>query len=107
MKTPAQTLAAKKMNHRKPNPSTAGAPIRNAPWKCYVREVRLSLRLSLKDVAEAVSLSITALHQIEHGTDPMLTNARKLADFFGRGIEQLWPAPVAKTEQVADTNKEG
>jgi DNA-binding XRE family transcriptional regulator len=89
--TPTQKLAAKKTWHRPARNKTSKARTRPVSWECRLREVRESLRLSLRDVAEAVKLSVTALHQIEHGTDPQLTTARKLATFFGRSVEMLWP----------------
>jgi DNA-binding XRE family transcriptional regulator len=91
MTTPAQALAAKKTWHRPARNKTDKARTRPAPWVCLLREVREGLRLSLRDVAEAVKLSVTALHQIEHGTDPQLTTARRLATFFGKSVERLWP----------------
>lgn len=62
-----------------------------SPSRACVREWRESLNLSLRDVAGAVGISVTALHQIEHGTDPQLTTARKLSEFFQVPTEKLWP----------------
>jgi DNA-binding XRE family transcriptional regulator len=45
----------------------------------------------MDQVAVGVSLSKTAYWQIEHGGDPMLTSARRIADFFGQKIETIWP----------------
>lgn len=88
--TPAEALASRKTWHR---------PKRNGParsvkriWHCRVREVREALHLSLRDVAKSIHLSITALFQIEHGGDPQLTTARRIATFFGWSVEDLWPA---------------
>jgi len=87
--TPAERVAKAKMNHREPSNAKS---VRNVVWVCRLREKRRALRLSLDDVAEAVGVSKTALHQIEHGTDPMLTTARRLAGFFGCAVEDLWTA---------------
>lgn len=89
--TPAEKLSAAKPWRREPRNTTA--PARKAVWpKCRCRAKREALRLSLRDVATAIGLSVTALHQIEHGTDPMLTTATKLARFFGSAVEELWPS---------------
>lgn len=85
--TPAEKLAAEKpwrpapRNHVKP---------RKTVWKCGLRAAREKLRISLRDVAKACGISVTALWQIEMGTDPMLTTATKLAAFFGMRIDELW-----------------
>ena len=86
--TPAERLAKSKPWRRPPRNK---AEPRTPAWVCRVRERREALRLSLRDVAGAVRLSVTALHQIEHGGDPQLTTARRLADFFGATVEDLWP----------------
>lgn len=46
--------------------------------------------LSMRDVAEAVGLSISSYFQIEHGGDPMLTTATRIAVFFGKSVDDLW-----------------
>jgi DNA-binding XRE family transcriptional regulator len=92
--TPAEKLSAAKPWRRAPR-NTTQSP-RKASWACEVRARREALRLSLRDVAAAVKLSVTALHQIEHGTDPMLTTARRIAVFFGATTDELWPALLRK-----------
>jgi DNA-binding XRE family transcriptional regulator len=86
--TPAEKLSAKKPWRREPRNKVQD---RKVTWVCRVREVRESLRLSLEDVALAVKLSKTAYWQIEHGGDPQLTSARRIADFFGKSEKDLWP----------------
>ena len=88
--SPALKLAEAKPSRREPRNK---AEPRAAVWDCRLRQLRESLRLSLRDVARAVGLSVTALHQIEHGSDPMLTTAAKLAAFFGKDIGDLWRPP--------------
>lgn len=97
MPTAAEILSAKKPWRRAPRNKTHP---RNAVWKCRLTEIRESLRLSLRDVASAVGLSVTALWQVEKGTDPMLTTAVKLAEFFGKAVEELWPARSKKRNEV-------
>ena len=83
--SPAELLAAAKaprIKAAKPNPA--------AVWKCCLREHRTRLGLTLDEVAEQVGLSKTGLWQIEHGSDPMLTTARKLAAFYGVAVEVIW-----------------
>lgn len=97
-KSPAEQLAAKKAWRQPGKKGDGGSHGRPAVWVCQLRLTRERLRLSLRDVADAVKISVTALHQIEHGTDPQLTTAWKLAAFFGVEIETLWIEPVARNE---------
>jgi DNA-binding XRE family transcriptional regulator len=85
--TPAEKLSKVRPWRRAPRNKAR----RYGRWDCRIRQTREPLRLSLRTVAEAVGLSVTALHQIEHGGDPQLTTARKLAAFFGKSVEELWP----------------
>ncbi len=86
--TPAEKLAAKKPWRRPPRNKVA---YRRIVWRSTVRETREALRISLRDVARACKMSVTALWQIEQGGDPMLSTAMKLAVFFGKTVEELWP----------------
>lgn len=89
--TPAEKVAATK-RHKSQRPIVARFGLaRKYPWKCRIRDARLALRLSLRDVATGAKLSIAGLSEIERGTDPRLTTARRLAVFFGSTVEQLWP----------------
>lgn len=85
--TPAQKLAAKVKAERKPRNRR---PPRQRAWRCLIRQYREELELSLDHVAKAVGLSKTALWHLENGTDPMLTTARRVADFFGVDVWGLW-----------------
>lgn len=84
--SPAQKLAKSKPTRK----LRSLAVKRQAPWVCLITAMRHDLRISLDDVAKATGISKTALWQIEHGTDPMLTTAHKLAVFFGKTFDQLW-----------------
>ncbi len=90
MKTPAERLAARKP-WRRPKRNGPPHPPRKAVWDTRLRAVREELKLSMRDVAKAVRLSLTTYWQIENGTDPMLTNAVRIAAFFGMTVESLWP----------------
>ncbi len=94
--TPAEELAARKPPRKAPGSKRLAQPI---VWRCRVREFRESLRLSMRDVAQAIDLSPTGLFQIEHGTDPQLTTARRLAAFFGRSVEELWPGLAGEARE--------
>lgn len=67
---------------------------RRVVWKCKLNEMRHVLNLTLRDIEGAISVSSAVLSTIEHGTDPQLTTARRIADFFGCTVEEMWPALV-------------
>ncbi len=87
--TPAEKLSAAKPWRRSPRNKVSP---RKRFWNTRLREVREELRISLKDVAKAVGMSVTAIWQLEMGTDPMLSTARKLASFYGMDVWVLWPS---------------
>ncbi len=89
--TPAEKAAAAK-KPAKCKPLLGKRSVRAYPWACTLREARQALRLSLRDVAGGCDLSIAGLSEIERGTDPQLSTARRLATFFGKTVEELWPA---------------
>lgn len=101
--SPAEKLSRDKPYRR--SPSGKGEP-REAVWICCCRERREALRLSLRDVAAAVGLSVTGYWQIERGSDPQLTTARRLAAFFGATVEQLWPKEASHRHRVPGPAKE-
>lgn len=92
--TPAEKLAKSKPWKR----GKRNGPPRPRPpvWQCCVRQIRESLRISIKDVAEAMRMSVSGLWQIELGGDPQLSTARKLCEFFGRTEKELWPNKAKK-----------
>ena len=86
--TPAERVAKRK----KPSPRAPWGTLKFAgTWRCTLRACRQSLGLTLADVSRAVGLSVAGLQRIEVGIDPVLSNARKLADFYGKTVEELWP----------------
>lgn len=96
--TPAQKLAKVKQRQR-PKRNGPAVKLKTAPvWECGIVALREALNLSMKDVASAIGMSMTAVFQIEHGCDPMLTSAVRLAAFYGKPIEKLWH-PIAKREK--------
>jgi DNA-binding XRE family transcriptional regulator len=66
---------------------------RRVVWRCGLKQRRNLLGLSLDDVAEAIGVCRTTVWQIENGTDPMLSTAARLAEFFGCGLDEMWAKP--------------
>ena len=81
--TPAEKLA----KTVKPRRRLSG---KHVIWKCRVRDERLKLGLTQAQVAAACMITKAGLSVIENGTDPLLTTAWKLANFYGRPVEKLW-----------------
>jgi DNA-binding XRE family transcriptional regulator len=87
-KSPADLLAEKKPWRRVARNVIA---IRRVAWICSLRDIRRKKKLAMADVARAIGLATSTLHTLEHGGDPMLTTAKKLADFYGVSVWKLWP----------------
>ena len=85
MTSPAQRLAA-----TKPEAHKARYQKKTHIWQCGLREQRKRLGLTQRDVADAIGMTVAGLWAIEHGSDPMLTTAKRIADFFGCSIEDMW-----------------
>lgn len=81
--SPAEALAATRTRQipRHPRPV----------WVCRLREERQRLGLRMREVVAAVGISLATISRLEYGEDPQLTTARKLAAFYGRTVEELWP----------------
>lgn len=84
--TPAETLAASKPY------KTRRPPV----WRCTIIERRKALGLTIREIGEAVGMTNAAISVIERGQDPLLTTAKKLADFFGVSISELWPEMLSR-----------
>lgn len=80
--TPAEQLAASKKKRLSHHFDT---------HNCTARQIRLSLGLTLRDAAEAMELSQACLCDVERGSETTLTTARKMATFYGRTIDEIWP----------------
>lgn len=76
------------MTKQHPNGSEKG---RKCVWHCTIRERRRALNLTIRDIANDVGLTTSAISVIERGSDPQLSTASKLAAFFGVSIQDLWP----------------
>lgn len=94
--TPAEKLSATFSPNGSPRRPRPQSPLPPPVWVCSIRERRKSLRLTLREVAEAVGLSFGAVRNIESGCDLRLTTARRLMDFFGASSEALWPELARK-----------
>ncbi len=96
MTTAAEAMSAQKLAQKKRRGRGPGVRVnsnqkpRKISWVYQGKEIRIDLRLSLVDVARTVGLSATALFFIEQGGDPKLSNARKIATFFGVSTDDLW-----------------
>jgi DNA-binding XRE family transcriptional regulator len=90
MTSPAQRLAkSKQLQRLKRNDASKSETIL---WTCKITEERELLNLSMRDVADAVGLSVSAFFRIEKGyADVSLSNAMSIAQFFGKTVYQLWP----------------
>lgn len=85
--SPAEKLSSK----RKPKPTKDGVPSgRKTPFICHAREIRLSLGLSIRDVCDAIEMSVGGMFEIERGTDPQVTTALKISAFYGKTVHELW-----------------
>lgn len=81
--SPAQTLSDNKTKKM--------SATRKYVWVCLLDKKRSELGLTMRDVAEACGVTSACICEIEHGSDPLLTTARKIATFFGTTVEALWP----------------
>lgn len=96
-KSLAEKLAAKKQRERPKRNFTAKPEL--VLWTCKLSENRESLNLAMRDVADAVGLSVSAYFRIEKGyADVSLSNAMSLANFFGKTVYELWPQWRGKGE---------
>ena len=81
--TPAEKLAARKLRKDSAQP-------RKVVLICRVRAARQKLRLSLRDVERETGVHNVTLCDAERGCNITLTNALRLAKFFGVSVESLW-----------------
>lgn len=89
IKSPAEVLSSKKKRRKR-----SARPPRKLIWKCEVHRHREALGLSMKEVATACGMTQSGFFCIEYGTDPQLTTARRIAEFFGKTIDELWPSKI-------------
>lgn len=56
-----------------------------------IQGARLNLGMSRAQLAEAVGVTPAVIKYIEAGGRPIPSNARKVADYFGTTVLDLWP----------------
>jgi len=71
-----------------------------------LKEARVSMGLSLQDVAEKVSLTKESLHRFESGSNATLDNAKRLEEFFRRDLIVRKPAFSPFRKERFDDNIE-
>ena len=65
-----------------------------------LREYRQQLGLSQEKLARSIDVSLNTIYAYEKGLKvPSLTNAFKLANFFGVSIEDLFPQYTTKAKK--------
>ena len=58
--------------------------------RCTVRERRKADGLTLQEVADGADVSLTTLARLEVGGQVTLSNALRVARWFGVPVEELW-----------------
>lgn len=87
--SPADRLASSKEGRRRGRG-------KKALWVVELRAQREARGLTLKDVAEAVRISIAYLSALELGhAEPSLSVAYRLALFYGSSVQHIWIRPTA------------
>ena len=85
--TPAEKLAAGRPRGRARRNRSARVPV----WVCLVRAERERLNLPMRAVAGALGVSLANLSAVENGSNVELSTAKKLAAFYGKSVDDLWP----------------
>jgi predicted transcriptional regulator len=70
-------------------------PLNAGPLTCRVREVREDLDIPAGVLAKALGWSATKLSHAENGCPVSPADAQRLAEFFGKSLDELWPATGA------------
>ena len=95
--TPAEQMAAAK-NNTKSVWGTRRASRRPVVFpNNTVRTLRESLGLTQRDVSAGSGTNNATVADAEAGFEVSLTTAFKLARFFGKPVEELWPAESDKS----------
>jgi transcriptional regulator with XRE-family HTH domain len=56
-----------------------------------LRGARLNRGLSLRAAAKEIGVDMHALWRAEHGAVPNPASAKKIADFYGAQVTEIWP----------------
>ena len=66
-----------------------------------ILKLRKKLKLKLKDVAERADVSISRVHELQHGRNPSLQIARNIASAFDVSVDDVWPTkPPPKMKPI-------
>jgi transcriptional regulator with XRE-family HTH domain len=57
-----------------------------------LRSERQNRGLTLREAAKEMDVDFTALQRAERGARPYPANAKKIADFYGVSVTDIWPA---------------
>lgn len=80
--SPAEKLASMKPKRKSRNNSTHPDN--------HLREIRLAIGLTQREVGDETGLSNAFICQAEKGSEISLSNALRLASFFGKAVEEIW-----------------
>lgn len=58
-----------------------------------VRKYRMAAELTLEQLSAASGIPVSTIDDIEHGAEPRVVTAIRLARVLGTTVEQLWPFP--------------
>lgn len=97
--SPAQRLA--RLKYQSPGVLQETAASRSVKFDCRVREARMTLGLSQIDVAAALGLHQPTYWRIESGCGIGLERALRVAEFFGKPVEELWSIKRKEPEDGA------
>jgi DNA-binding XRE family transcriptional regulator len=78
-----------------PKPAT---PPQSGPVICAMRAVRNAIGLTMDQVSATVKISKATLSEIENGGNPTILNVLRLAQFYGRAVEELWTINEGKSD---------
>lgn len=62
----------------------------------HLKERRMNLGLSLREMANEIGISASMLHRAEAGGGLHPATQKKIADHFGCQVTDLWPVVEAK-----------
>jgi DNA-binding XRE family transcriptional regulator len=68
-----------------------GRKRRNGRVVCRLKKYRTDAALSFDRLAAATGVNKSTLYYAEQGQDLLLSNARRLADYLGVALDDLWP----------------
>ena len=91
-KSPAQTLSiAQPRRHRPFN--------RAVIFDTILPDLRASLSLSLRSVADAVGSTAQTIWAVERGAEVHLSLALRLASFYDRRLDQIWEERASRSKK--------